>query len=352
MEIPMIPVSVCIITKNEAEHLDKCLSALQPFPFEIVVVDTGSTDNSKEIAHQYTDKVFAFTWIDDFSAARNFAASCASHNIIFPIDTDEIITSLDWDALQTAIANRPKSVGYVKRLDYFESGSEFRHYDVMIERIYDRRYYHYERPIHEVILPIADIPYSSYETTVTMDHIGYLGDKNALLEKAERNLTLLRKEVKKTPDDPYPYFQIGQSYMLMRDHEHACEYFSESLARNPVPTESWTRILVNNFGNALIELDKPEESIKLLSYYQNYDNNIDYLCMIGLSYILIGQPLRALPEFVKALTAPTRDSNDPRIPSYYIGYIYEYFGKKDIARTHYLNCGDYAPAVEALERLH
>ncbi len=347
----MIPVSVCIITKNEAAHLENCLAALQPFPFEVVVVDTGSSDHSKDVARQFTDKVFDYTWTDDFSAARNYAASCASHNIIFPIDTDEIITSLDWDALQSMLASHPKSVGYIRRLDYFEVNSEIRHYDVMIERIYDRRYYHYERPIHEVILPLSNTAHTSYETSITIDHIGYLGNQEALQSKAERNLALLKAEVDKAPDDPYPYFQIGQSYMLMRNHQQACEYFKEALLRNPPPAESYTRVLVNNYGNALIDTDRPEDAIKLLSYYEYYDNNIDYLCMIGLSYMLLGQPLRALPEFVKALTAPTRDSNDPRVPSYYIGYIYEYYGKNDIARTHYQNCGDYAPAIEALARL-
>ena len=347
----MIPISVCIITKNEARSLERCLAALQPFPMEIVVVDTGSTDASKETARKFTDKVFDFTWIDDFSAARNYAAACASHNIIFPVDTDEILTSLDWDALQTALTDNPHSVGHIKRLDYFEADTETKCYEVMIERIYDKRYYHYERPIHEVILPTADIPYTSYETAVTLDHNGYLGDKEVLKQKAERNLALLYKEVEKAPDDPYPYFQIAQSYMLMRDHARACDYFKEAITRNPPPTEDYTRLLVNNYGNVLIDLDRPEESIKLLSYYEYYDNNIDYLCMIGLSYMLIGQPLRALPEFVKALTAPTRDSSDPRVPSYYIGYIYEYFDKPEIARTHYQNCGDYAPAVEALRRI-
>jgi len=347
----MIPISVCIITKNEAGQLDQCLSALQPFPFEIVVVDTGSTDHSREIAQKYTNKLYTFNWIDDFSAARNYAARCASHDIIFPIDTDEIITIADWNFLQSAIVNLPRSVGHINRIDYFEADSEIRHYDVVIERIYDRNYYHYEHPIHEVLVPTANIPYTSYEAPVTLDHVGYLGDKEALKNKANRNLVLLQKELEKSPDDPYPYFQIAQSYMLMRDHEHACEYFKEAIARNPSPEAGYTRMLVNNYGNVLIELDKPEEAISLLSYYDYYSDNIDYLCMIGLSYMLIGQPLRALPEFVKALTAPTRDSNDPRIPSYYIGYLYEYFGKKDIARTHYTNCGDYAPAVEALKRL-
>ena len=291
----MIPISVCIITKNEARSLERCLAALQPFPMEIVVVDTGSTDASKETARKFTDKVFDFTWIDDFSAARNYAAACASHNIIFPVDTDEILTSLDWDALQTALTDNPQSVGHIKRLDYFEADTETKCYEVMIERIYDKRYYHYERPIHEVILPTADIPYTSYETAVTLDHNGYLGDKEVLKQKAERNLALLYKEVEKAPDDPYPYFQIAQSYMLMRDHARACDYFKEAITRNPPPTEDYTRLLVNNYGNVLIDLDRPEESIKLLSYYEYYDNNIDYLCMIGLSYMLIGQPLRALP---------------------------------------------------------
>lgn len=72
----MIPISVCIITKNEAENLQRCLEALKPYPFEIVVTDTGSEDNSLETAGQFTDHVYEFAWINDFSAARNF---CVSH---------------------------------------------------------------------------------------------------------------------------------------------------------------------------------------------------------------------------------------------------------------------------------
>ena len=107
----MIPISACIITKNEAENLDKCLKALSAYPFEIVVVDTGSTDNSMEIARQYTDRVYSFEWIDDFSAARNFAAGCASHDLLFPIDTDEILSSFDWNELQQALQTHPAGIG-------------------------------------------------------------------------------------------------------------------------------------------------------------------------------------------------------------------------------------------------
>lgn len=348
----MIPISVCIITKNEAENLEKCLASLSPYPFELVVVDTGSSDNSKEVAVQFTDRVFDFTWCDDFSAARNFAASCATHDFILPIDTDETVTALDWEELQRAMEQHPKSVGYVKRLDYYEAESGIQCMNVMIERLYNRNHYHFEEPIHEQLNPISEVSYTYYETSVVIDHSGYLGNPEQLRQKAQRNLELLKKELEKDPDNPYLYFQIAQSYMLMRDHESACEYMREAILRNPPPQNAYTRELVCNYGNLLIDFQRPQEALPLLSYYEHYSDNMDYLCMIGLVLMHIGQPLRALPEFVKAITAPSRDSIDPQRPSYYVGYLYEFFGKPEIARIHYQNCGNYPPAVEALDRLN
>ena len=347
----MIPISVCIITKNEAENLKKCLAALSSYPFELVVVDTGSTDHSKEIAGRYTDKLYDFTWIDDFAAARNFAAGCATHDFILPIDTDEIVTSLDWDELQRAMEQHPKSVGHVKRLDYYETGNDQQCLQVMIERLYNRNYYHFEEPIHEQLRPESGISYTYYETSVVIDHYGYLGGKELLSQKAKRNLELLQKELAKDPENPYLYFQIAQSYMLMRDHENACSYMREALLRNPPPGNAYTRELVCNYGSLLIDFNRPQEALPLLSYYEYYSDNMDYLCMFGLVLLHVGQPLKALPEFVKAIAAPCRDSIDPRSPSYYVGYLYEFFGKPEIARVHYKNCGDYPPAVEALTRL-
>ena len=70
-------ISVCMIVKNEELNLAGCLDCLKAIADEIIIVDTGSTDRTKEIAEQYTDKVYDFEWIDDFSAARNFAFSKA-----------------------------------------------------------------------------------------------------------------------------------------------------------------------------------------------------------------------------------------------------------------------------------
>lgn len=87
----MRTISICMIVKNEEKVLRRCLDSLQGIAEEIIIVDTGSTDATKEIAAEYTDKVYDFTWIDDFAAARNFAFSKATMEYIYSADADEVL---------------------------------------------------------------------------------------------------------------------------------------------------------------------------------------------------------------------------------------------------------------------
>lgn len=87
----MISISVCMIVKNEEKILKRCLDSLKDIADEIIVVDTGSSDNTKEIAHEYTNNVYDFKWTDDFSAARNYSFSLASKDYIYMADADEVI---------------------------------------------------------------------------------------------------------------------------------------------------------------------------------------------------------------------------------------------------------------------
>lgn len=91
----MITVSLCMIVKDEERVLDRCLSCLADLMDEIIIVDTGSEDRTKEIAAKYTDKIYDFTWINDFSAARNFAFSKATGDYIYSADADELLDELN-----------------------------------------------------------------------------------------------------------------------------------------------------------------------------------------------------------------------------------------------------------------
>lgn len=87
----MITISLCMIVKNEEKVLARCLDSICDLMDEIIIVDTGSTDRTKEIAAKYTDRVYDFTWVNDFAAARNFAFSKASMEYIYSADADEVV---------------------------------------------------------------------------------------------------------------------------------------------------------------------------------------------------------------------------------------------------------------------
>ncbi len=88
----MITISLCMIVKDEADILSRCLDSVAGLMDEIIIVDTGSLDNTKEVAKKYADKIFDFKWIGDFSAARNFAFSHASMEYIYSADADEVLS--------------------------------------------------------------------------------------------------------------------------------------------------------------------------------------------------------------------------------------------------------------------
>ena len=82
-------IALCVIAKNEEEYLADCLDSARPFVDEIVVVDTGSTDRTVEIARAHGARIEHFTWINDFAAARNFAIEAATKDWILMLDADE-----------------------------------------------------------------------------------------------------------------------------------------------------------------------------------------------------------------------------------------------------------------------
>ena len=87
----MVEISLCMIVKNEEKVLARCLDSIVDLMDEVIIVDTGSTDGTKEIAARYTDKIYDFAWIQDFSAARNFAFSKATKDYIYTADADEVL---------------------------------------------------------------------------------------------------------------------------------------------------------------------------------------------------------------------------------------------------------------------
>ncbi len=114
-------ISLCLIVKNEEETLHKSLDSVKNIAQEIIVVDTGSIDRTKEIALNFTDKVYDFAWCNDFSKARNFSISKASNDWILVLDADEVVTDFDIRDIQSFCSEGNKRiVGRLKRINEYE----------------------------------------------------------------------------------------------------------------------------------------------------------------------------------------------------------------------------------------
>ncbi|MBO8162015.1 MAG: glycosyltransferase family 2 protein [Thermosipho sp. (in: Bacteria)] len=92
-----IKISGCLIVKNEEKNITRCIESMLPVIDELIVVDTGSTDNTVAIAEKFNAKIYHFTWIDDFSAARNYAISKATGDWIIFLDADEFLSEANLD---------------------------------------------------------------------------------------------------------------------------------------------------------------------------------------------------------------------------------------------------------------
>ena len=181
-------ISVCIITKNEKDKLEKCLKALSEYPFEVVVVDTGSDDGTVKMAKKYTNHIFYYKWIDDFAAARNYAASMASNDRILVVDSDETACSIDYEGLLKLSCEKGIGRSLVVN-DYTRNGEHYRE-EWRLKRYYDRRFYEYTGRIHEQIVSKDRKQYEVYDLPAEFMHSGYDGDAEQLERKADRNIEL------------------------------------------------------------------------------------------------------------------------------------------------------------------
>ena len=91
----MVEISLCMIVKNEEDVIGRCLECVKEVVDEIIIVDTGSTDSTVEIAKEYTNKIYNFEWVDDFAKARNYSFSKATKDYIMWLDADDIILEKD-----------------------------------------------------------------------------------------------------------------------------------------------------------------------------------------------------------------------------------------------------------------
>lgn len=346
-------ISVCIIVKNDASNLSECLKRLDKYDFEIIVVDTGSTDSTKVIAQEHTERVFDFVWCDDFSKARNFAIAKASNDFILMVDSDEFITEIDVKRLEKLINENPQKVGRLKRENEYYGEAGFNIKTERVNRLFNKKYFHYEGRIHEQVTSLDGSEYDTYDAPVYMDHVGYKGNSEEIAEKSERNIRLLEVSLEQDGEDPYTYYQLGRSYFAIKDYEKAVKYFERAMDFDVDPRLEYVADLVESYGYALVNSNQAAKALQLEGVYEEFKRSADFVFLMGVIYMQNSLFNEAVIEFEKAAkyaSCKVRGVNS--YSAYYnCGVIYECLGDKKAAINYYKKCGDYEPAKKGIKRV-
>lgn len=335
-----IPISVCIIAKNEEKYIEGCLQHLKPFGFEIIVTDTGSTDRTKEIAAKYADKVVDFEWIDDFSAARNFCAEHATNNWILSLDCDEYLTMFDYKNIRILTQKLPRCIGRfpLKNLVISTEGDQRYTVDI-VTRFYNKKRFFWINPIHEQLVQIADpenLEFPCFDMPVEAIHHGYNITGEEMREKQLRNLRLLGKQLEKNPQDSYTWFQIGQSQFVLMNYDKAVDAYEMSLSLNPDMDRFFVEYLIESLSKAYLNVNRAQDAVDLLLKYKEYFNTAKHVYALAGAYQENGQMLQALMHYIKATAMKDRDALGDSLFICYnnIIAIYNNIGQPDMANMY------------------
>ena len=255
-------VSLCMIVKNEEKHLAKCLESVKPVVGEMIVVDTGSTDRTRDIAKVFGAKVYDFKWCDDFSRARNFSLSKASGDWIFVLDADEVISSDDHATFRelvekpfssplaysfetknyTMLANR---VGWYANDGTYEEEAGIGWISSVKVRLFPNiPGVRFTYPVHELVDPrLSACGVSKRASVIPVHHYGKLNEEKRG-NKGEAYYQIGVRKLDELGNDLFALRELAVQAGELERHEEAIELWGKVLSLQPDMPEA----LVNKGG--------------------------------------------------------------------------------------------------------
>lgn len=284
-------LSLCMIVKNEENTLGRCLESVKDIVDEIIIVDTGSTDDTIRVAKKYGAKIFFYKWDNSFANARNYSLSKASKDWILIMDADDELRSEDKNKVIKLIndENTKLNAYFGETLSYSGDFSDYNIYsNLNIRIIKNGKGYKFSGDIHEQIIPgdedknktsifgIADIKFY---------HYGYLKETVDNKNKRKRNMDIINKILEKDPNNTFMLYNMGIEYSAKGEYLEALKYlekayknFNTSLGFAPkllLKMISCNEIL-QNFDECLRLIEEGLKYYPKCTDYEFYKANILY----------------------------------------------------------------------------
>ena len=250
-------VTLCMIVKNEEKYLERCLKSVVGKVDEIIVVDTGSTDSTIEIAKKYNAVIKHFEWVDDFSAARNYSIKDVRTEYILILDADEYFDdSVD---LQKDLAEDKDF--YLLTIKNYQGGQLIL-YHQNIRLFKSGIGLYFSGKLHEHLNAYdKDSNYIGAESDIVIHHVGYMPDVVNEKNKKKRNYEIMKRELQENPTG-FNYYNMGIVYMLYEEYDKALDMFKKSYPLSK--DKKYIMGMLVRMGKCLDFLGRTEEGIGLL----------------------------------------------------------------------------------------
>ncbi|WP_110758650.1 glycosyltransferase family 2 protein [Paenibacillus illinoisensis] len=244
-----------MIVKDEERSLKRCLNSVKDVVDEIIIVDTGSKDKTKEIAREFTSNIYDFEWTNNFADARNYAIGQANCDYILSLDADEYFA----DESKYFLNEKLNASHYFLRIrNFVRTGIVDTH---SFARLFKKNVgYKYQGAIHEQI-NFWDYPHLKGEQLlVNINHDGYTKEIVKSKNKNVRNMSIVEEELKQSPS-AFGYFNLGTQFRVIGNHEKAIDAFQRSFSLNPNTT--FTPKLIVLLIQSLSDLERYSEALKI-----------------------------------------------------------------------------------------
>jgi tetratricopeptide (TPR) repeat protein len=302
-------LSLCMIVRNESAGLSACLASTAGIVDEIVVVDTGSTDDTAAIARRHGARVILHRWRDEFAAARNVGLVEARGEWILVLDADETLDGADGRRLRQLVAVAPWEGARLLVRNWQPDGELCAYLDSRITRLFrNRPAYRFEGIVHEQITPaISRAGGGIVDLEVTIHHSGsaHRGDGIAR-ERAARNARLLQRALAVAPDDPYLQYQYGATLKMAGAGPEARRALERALSSGRDSLTAEVRSLAHM---KLGQLALQEERLADARHHAEASlalepENLLSLCILGLSALFARDVSTAFPALARARSLP------------------------------------------------
>ena len=261
-------LSICLITKNEEKNIARCLNSIKSIADEVIVVDTGSTDETINIAKSFGCQVYYHPWNNDFSESRNFALDKCTKDWIFSIDADEELYIEHANLLKNLLSNTNKEAFYLRLINLIGDISINETSSLRIFR--NRKNYRYTGRLHEQIYLAIENNSPTKDcfevTSFILNHYGYDHNNINMDEKIKRNIKVLECYQDHEKDGFY-YYSLGNEYQKLSDPINAKECFVKAL-NTPSQDYGFRPYLAVSLGEVCLNLKNTKDGLNYIQFFK------------------------------------------------------------------------------------